>query len=125
LVAGATLSGTSSTGNITTGTKIVSQVSGTVGGVGTYRVDKPEQTVGSTTISVTYGLMNVTGVSSGTLGVGDLLSGSGGGITSGTRISQLGTGAGGTGTYYVDTTQTVSSTSITAGVNVETKFIAM
>ncbi len=41
---------------------------------------------------------------SGAIGVGDVLS-SGTAITTGTVITQLGTGTGGTGTYYVDPSQ--------------------
>jgi hypothetical protein len=40
-------------------------------------------------------------------------------------IGQLGTGLGATGTYYVNNTQTVSSTTITLGQVTETKFYAM
>ena len=56
--------------------------------------------------------LNVTAVTSGTLAVGQLLSGTG--ITSGTVITALGTGTGGTGTYTVNLSQTVASTTVTA-----------
>lgn len=125
LVTGAVLSGTGG-GGVASGTKITGQISGMTGGVGTYNVDIGNQTVTSTTIAAAYGLLTVASVSSGTLGVGDLLSGTGGGgVTSGTFISQLGTGTGGTGTYYVTPSQTVAvGTVITAGVNIETKWYA-
>lgn len=116
LVPGGTLSGT----NVATGTQIVGQISGATGGIGTYRVSIPEQTVDSTTISETYGTLTVTAVGSGTLGVGNTLSGTG--VTAGTVITALGTGTGGTGTYIVSPTQTASSTTITAATNVETKW---
>jgi hypothetical protein len=119
LVVGGTLSGT----NVATGTMIVSQLTGTAGGIGTYSVNIPEQTVASTTISETYGTFTVSAVSSGTLGVGDVLSGSG--VTTGTYITALGTGTGGTGTYIVSPTQTAASTTVTAGTSVQTKWIAM
>lgn len=119
LVVGGTLSGT----NVATGTQIVSQVSGTAGGIGVYTVSIPEQTVASTTISETYGTLTVTAVSSGTLVVGGVLSGSG--VTAGTYITALGTGTGGTGTYIVSPTQTASSTTVTATTNVQTKFVAL
>lgn len=118
LVTGATLSGT----NVVTGTTIINQLTGTAGGVGTYTVSPAEQTVASTTITAAYGVLTVTAVSSGTLGVGQVLSGSG--VTTGTYITQLGTGTGGTGTYYVQTSQTASSTTITAAANYLTKFTA-
>lgn len=113
LVPGGTLSGT----GVTAGSKIVQQLSGTAGGVGTYEVDIP-QTVASTSITEDYGVLTVTAVGSGALGVGDVLSGSG--VTAGTFITGLGTGAGGNGTYYVDQTQTAASTTITGTSAVET-----
>lgn len=115
LVAGAVIAGS----GVTSGTKILDQVSGTTGGVGVYRVDTI-QTVASTTITATYGILTVTAVSSGSLAIGDVLSGSG--VTSGTYITQLGTGTGGTGTYYVSPTQTASSTTVTATGAIETKW---
>lgn len=123
LVPGTTLTGTA---GVATGTKITSQLSGTIGGVGTYALNIPEQTVPSGPITGTYGLLTVASVSSGTLGVGDVLSGTGGGgVTAGSAITQLGTGAGGTGTYIVDPTQTVAvGTVITAALAVETKWYA-
>lgn len=118
LVPGGTLSGT----NVASGTKIVSQLSGTAGGVGTYSVSPSEQTVASTSISETYGTMTVTAVTSGTISIGQTVSGSG--VTAGTRVTAFGTGAGGTGTYIVDPTQTAASTTITVAGNIETKWIA-
>ncbi|MEH3108967.1 MAG: fibronectin type III domain-containing protein [Agrobacterium cavarae] len=57
--------------------------------------------------------LNVTAVTSGTVKVGALITGAG--VAAGTTITALGTGTGGTGTYTVSTSQTVSSTSLTAG----------
>lgn len=118
LVPGGILSGS----GVTTGTRIVSQLTGTTGGIGTYEVDTP-QTVASTTIAQAYGVLTVSAVGSGTLGIGDVLSGSG--VTSGTKIVSLGTGVGGTGTYNVTPSQSASSTTITAAGAVETKWYAM
>lgn len=115
---GTTISGT----NVASGTKIVSQLGGTVGGDGTYAVSIDDQTVAATTISGTYGLLTVGGTIAGVFGVGDTLSGSG--VTTGTTITALGTGTGGAGTYIVDPTQTASSGTITAGTTVETKWYA-
>ena len=57
-------------------------------------------------------VLNVTAVASGTLFIGQRISGSG--ITSGTIITGFGTGSGGTGTYTVNTSQLVGGgTSIT------------
>ena len=80
---------------ITSGTQILSQLTGTTGGVGTG----------------TYGLMTVTVVSSGTLALGDSLTGAG--ITAGNSIVAFGTGAGTTGTYVVSIGQTIASEAIT------------
>ncbi|MGZ2484285.1 hypothetical protein ACVITL_002808 [Rhizobium pisi] len=117
VVPGGTISGT----GIATGTKIVSQLSGTTGGIGTYAVSIPEQTVASTTVSGTYGTLTVGGTVAGVFGVGQSLSGSG--VVAGTSITALGTGTGGAGTYIVDNNTVVASTAITAATNVETKFV--
>lgn len=124
IVAGAVLSGGTT---VATNTTVVTQLTGTTGGVGTYAVNIPEQTVASAALTGTYGLLTVATMTSGTLTVGMVLSGTGGGgVTAGTYISQLGTGTGATGTYYVSPTQTVSvGTLITFNMNVETKWVAM
>lgn len=119
VVPGTTISGTS----VATGTKILSQLSGTANGVGTYAVDIPEQTVASTTISGTYGTLTLGAAPSATFGVGDTLSGTN--VVAGTKITKLLTGTGGSGsTYAVDNNTVVSSTTITAALNVETKWFA-
>ncbi len=122
LVPGAILTGTAGDG-ITTGTQVVSQLSGTTGGIGTYAVSIPDQTIPSGPITGTYGLLTVSAVGSGALEVGDVLAGTGGGgVTASTQITGLGTGTGGTGTYYVSPSQTVTSTTITASNKIETKW---
>lgn len=68
-------------------------------------------TVGSFTGSIAATTLTVTGTISGVIQVGQVLSGSG--VTSGTYIKALGTGAGGTGTYVVSDSQSASSTTIT------------
>lgn len=60
--------------------------------------------------SISGTTLTVTAVASGTIYSGEYVVGTG--ITSGTRISALGTGTGGTGTYTVDTSQTAASTSL-------------
>jgi hypothetical protein len=114
LVAGGILSGT----GVAAGTAIESQLTGTPGGIGTYLVSIPEQTVASTTISETYGTMTVSAVGSGALAIGNVLAGTG--VTAGTYITAFGTGTGGTGTYIVTPNTVVSSTTVTAVNNVET-----
>jgi hypothetical protein len=122
LVPGAVLaSGTA----VATGTKIVQQMSGTIGGVGTYLVDIPNQnTTPNLTITAAYGLLTVSAVGSGALDVGDVLA-SGTAITAGTVITGLGTGTGLTGTYYVSqATDSTPGITITAARAIETKWYA-
>ena len=114
---GATLSGAS----VATGTKVLAQLSGTNEGIGTYRVSI-EQTTPSTTVTAAFGIMTVTAVGSGAIGIGDVLAGSS--VDSGTFVTALRTGAGGTGTYIVNSATVVSSTTVTAAINVETSCIA-
>ena len=57
--------------------------------------------------------LTVSAMTSGTIKVGMALSDSGGAITAGTKITALGTGTGGTGTYVVGTSQTVASETMT------------
>ncbi len=125
LYPGSTLTGTGG-GGVTSGTKIVSQLSGTTGGVGTYALNIVQTVAIGTVITAAAVLLTVASVSSGVLAVGDVLAATGGGgITAGTVISALGTGTGLTGTYIVDPTQTVAvGTVITANTNTETKWIA-
>lgn len=62
--------------------------------------------------SITGNTLTVTQVASGTIAVGQVISGPG--VVPGTTISGLGTGAGNAGTYSVSTVQAVPSTTITA-----------
>lgn len=121
VVAGATLSGT----GVASGTKVLSQLSGTAGGVGTYRVNIPAQTVASTTVSGTYGTFTVgTLTTTPTFAVGQQLNATGA-VVAGTTVTQVLTGAGGTGsTLVVDNNTVVSSQTISSLGNVETKWIA-
>ncbi len=52
--------------------------------------------------------MTVTAVSSGTLAVGQTVFDATGNLIEGTKITALGTGAGGTGTYTVNNSQSVA-----------------
>lgn len=109
---GQTLSGgNGTTGIITPGTVVLSQLSGTTGGVGTYQVSVSGNE-GSTTITASGGWLTVGGTVTGTFAVGQTLSGSG--VTAGTTITALGSGTGGAGTYAVSVSQTTASTTITA-----------
>ncbi len=72
--------------------------------------------------------LTVTAVTSGTVSIGQTLSGTG--VTAGTTVTGYGTGTGGNGTYTVSASQTVTSTTITgasgptfvfAGISVKSK----
>mgnify|MGYP000323068121 FL=1 len=115
---GATLSGA----GVASGTKITAQLSGTPHGVGTYSVNIPGQSVASTTITGTSGVLTVGGTVAGSFGVGDVLSGTN--VVTGTKITEQLTGTpGGAGTYSVDNATVVGSTAITAGLQTETNWI--
>ena len=119
VVPGATISGT----NVVTGSMIVSQLSGTAGGIGTYSVNYGEQSVASTTVSGTYGTLTIGGTVAGVFAINQVLTGTG--VTAGTTITALGTGTGGAGTYIVNKNTVVSSTAINvSAINVETKWYA-
>ncbi len=62
--------------------------------------------------SISGTTMTVTAVTSGTIKVGSGVTGTG--VTVPTYITALGTGTGGTGTYIVDASQTVASTTLTS-----------
>jgi hypothetical protein len=72
--------------------------------------------VGATS-TIAGNVFNCVSLSSGNFTIGSVLSGTG--VTANTTIVGYGTGNGGTGTYIVDTPQTVTSTTITgvAGIN--------
>lgn len=73
------------------------------------------QGAGVMTASIAGTVMTVTAVTSGVFQVGMTISGAG--VTASTKIIAFGTGTGGTGTYTVDTSQTVASTAITGAGN--------
>lgn len=83
------------------------------------KVTKPAPAA-SVTASISGTTMTVTAVGNGALSVGQTLSGSG--VTTGTKITGMLTGTGGTGTYTVSASQTVSSTTITGAAVVSTAF---
>jgi Tfp pilus tip-associated adhesin PilY1 len=66
----------------------------------------------SVTGTISGTTLSVTAVTSGTLAIGRLVTGTG--ITAGTVITALGTGTGGTGTYTVNLSQTVLSKTMTS-----------
>ena len=117
VVAGATISGTS----VTSGTTVVEQLTGTAGGIGTYAVSVLQATP-STTVSGSYGTFTVTAVASGSVSVGDVLSGSN--VTGTPFVTQILTGSGGVGTYAVSVSETAASATVNATSAVETKWLA-
>ena len=120
LYAGTTLSGT----GVTTNTEIVSQLSGTTGGVGTYAVSIAEQSAASTTITGAYGILTLGATPSGAFPIGALVTGTG--ISTTVYVRQLISGtAGASGaTYSVDGTTSNGSTTLTLTTNVSTNWIA-
>lgn len=107
IVAGTTITGT----GVAASTMITGQISGTTGGIGVYTVNN-NQVVAAASLSGTYGTLTVSAVASGTLSVNQTIAGTG--VTAGTQITQLGTGVGLTGTYFVSSNAVVASTAITA-----------
>lgn len=124
VVAGATISGT----GVATGSEVVSQITPllageALGGIGRYLVTPGDQTVASTTVSGTYGILTI-GTATGTFQVGDVLTGTN--VVAGTAITQNLTGSGGTGgTMAVNNNTVVASTTITASTAIETKWSAV
>ncbi len=113
---GQVLSGT----GVTTGTTITAQLTGTAGATGNYTVSIPQYTA-STTVTATGTILDVTAVTSGTIGAGDPISGSG--ITTGTTITgQVSGTPGGIGVYTVSIAQQAASETITALGAAETGF---
>ena len=114
---GSVISGT----NVTAGSTITSQISGTAGVAGTYAVTN-SQTVSSTAIAGTGGLLTVGGVTSGVVGIDDVVTGST--TSAGTAVTAFLTGTGGTGTYLVNNSQTVTSFTATFNAAIETPWVA-
>lgn len=75
----------------------------------------------SVTGAIAGTVLTVSAVGSGTLVLGQEISGVN--VAPGTHITAFGTGTGGTGTYTVDISQTAASATILAGAYTETKFV--
>jgi len=92
------------------------------GGLGTYTINQSQSIASSqmytsnagavVTGSISTTTLTVTAVTSGTLYVGQTIQGTG--VTTQTIITALGSGSGGTGTYTVNNSQTVASTTLYA-----------
>jgi hypothetical protein len=124
IVVGQIIAGT----DVTANTIVSSQISGTQGGIGTYTVSISQTrtsraltgtyTLASTTISILSTTMTVTAVASGTLSIGQFLTGAG--VSFSTSITALGTGSGNTGTYTLSFAQYFASTTVTASAGTVT-----
>ena len=103
---------------ITDGTKIVELLTGAGGNVnevGTYRLNIAQAVQTPVfTGSISGTTLTVTAVTTGSIGIGSVISGTG--VTLGTTITGLISGTGSTGTYTVSASQTVSSTTITGTI---------
>ncbi len=78
------------------------------------------EATGTGVIAVTTGILTISGSPTGTWAVGQIVSGTG--VPAGTRITALGTGTGGAGTYQTNITTAVSSTAVTGASRVETNW---
>lgn len=124
IVAGGTVAGT----GVATGTKVLGQLTPlltgeTLGGLGRYYVNIPEQNVASTAITGTYGILTVAGTVVSGFAPGQPISGTN--VVAGTTVySQLTGTPGAAGTYVVDNNSVVGSTAITSQSAIETKWYA-
>lgn len=103
-------------GTLPTGTYILANQSGTANTTGAWTVTVPQGTTiptnaSSVTYTVTPITMTVSAVASGIINVGGMVYKSSGGPTANTFVTAQGTGTGGTGTYFVNISQTYASTS--------------
>lgn len=84
---------------ITSGTTVVSQVSGTTGGAGTYLLSAANTTSAATVTS--YGNVLVVSATTGLISIGETVSGGSGFPVAATILSQLSGTAGGAGSYIL------------------------
>lgn len=116
---GQTLSGT----GVVAGTTVLQLQTGNANASGsTYSVTN-SQTVASTTITASGGMLTVAGTVTGSFAVGDTIYGAG--VTAGSAITAILSGTGGAGTYLVTVGQTLLAQAISAYANTETKWYAM
>lgn len=81
-----------------------------------YATENVESTASgaSFTASIATNVLTVSAVASGTIGVGQAVSGAG--VALGTTIDSLGSGTGGTGTYLLNISQTIGSEAMTSAL---------
>ena len=118
-------------GTTVSGTKVMSQflpllTGETAAGVGRYAVNIAGQSVAAgTSLTGGYGVLTLGATPSGAFGAGQVLSGSS--VATGTTVTQLLTGSPTVSgaTFAVDNNTVVGSTTITANLNYETKWVVM
>lgn len=93
---------------------ILAEVLNTAGVLDAYAAENPSASASGAvfTAAIAGNTMTVSAVASGTLAVGQCVTG----VAVGTTIDALGSGAGGTGTYTLNISQTVASTSLASSV---------
>lgn len=96
-------------------TTIVQQLTGPPGGAGTYEMSAPV-TLNSCMVTSTSDILVVTAIADGILQLGQTLADNPAVLAAGTIITELGTGAGGVGTYFVNKPQTVTGETMTTSV---------
>lgn len=109
--------GGDSVSSITPGTTIVSQLSGSAGSTGTYKLSNSLTVAGATFTGTRSALNQITAASvTGVIGIGDVISGTG--IPTGTTITgQLSGTTGGAGVYSTSVDTTASGAAVTCGVS--------
>jgi hypothetical protein len=93
------------------GTEIVTQINGTPGGAGLYNLFNDGGVVSSESMTDSYGVLTLGSLSSGAVGSGELLSGSG--IAANTAILANISGSGAGSTWIVNNAQTVAGATAT------------
>src|SRR5271166_983682 len=96
---------------IAAGSQIITQVSGTPGGAGLYSLFVAGGNVSSETMTETYGVLTVAAVTSGTVAVGEKVTGAG--VASLTAIDGNLSGSGPGSTWLVNNAQTVAGENMT------------
>ncbi len=95
------------------GTQINSQLSGTPGGVGLYSLYVPAGTIGSESMTESYGVLTIGSVSSGTVADGEQVTDASGQVIPDTAIESNLSGSGAGSTWLVNNALTVSSENMT------------
>ena len=109
--------GSDSVGGILSGTTILSQATGSSGGTGTYTISASQTVAGATFTGTGSGTNLTVSAVTGTIGIGDVISGTG--VPSGTTIvSQTSGTPGGAGVYVTSGATTSSGAAITAGISI-------